>query len=105
MALPRGWDIGLQTGAEFVRDAADQDYDSQFVNSIALGHAIVGNLSGYVEFFSVVPSTGDSDWEGILGTGVTYALSDDLQLDGGMNFGLTRAAPDYNPFFGVTWRF
>jgi outer membrane putative beta-barrel porin/alpha-amylase len=40
-----------------------------------------------------------------LGTGLTYWLSDNLQLNAGVNIGLTRAADDYNPFVGLAWRF
>ena len=41
----------------------------------------------------------------ILGTGVTYAVNDNFQLDGGINFGVTSASDRYNPFVGLTRRF
>jgi hypothetical protein len=40
-----------------------------------------------------------------LGTGWTYALTDDVQLDGGVNFGLTEASDRYHPFVGLSMRF
>jgi hypothetical protein len=36
---------------------------------------------------------------------VTYAVTDDIQLDAGVNIGVTRSAEDINPFLGVSWRF
>jgi hypothetical protein len=36
--------------------------------------------------------------------GFTYALGENLQLDGGCNFGVTEAAPDFNPFVGFSFR-
>ncbi|HEY2952117.1 MAG TPA: transporter, partial [Verrucomicrobiae bacterium] len=62
-------------------------------------------LAGYVEFFSLVSSETGSDWIGTVDLGFTYALSDNIQLDGGVNIGVTRSADDINPFLGVSWRF
>ena len=63
------------------------------------------NLAGYVEFFSLVSAETGSDWVGTVDIGITYALSDNIQLDGGVNLGVTRSADDINPFFGISWRF
>jgi hypothetical protein len=70
-----------------------------------VGHDLIGKLGGYVEFFSVVSSESGNPWVGVLGLGLAYAVTDDLQLDGGVNLGLTRSAEDINPFLGVSWRF
>jgi hypothetical protein len=32
-------------------------------------------------------------------------LTQDIQLDGGVNIGATRTAPDVNPFVGLSFRF
>jgi hypothetical protein len=37
--------------------------------------------------------------------GLAYAVTDDRQLDGGVNPGLTRSAEEINPFLGVPGRF
>jgi hypothetical protein len=37
--------------------------------------------------------------------GLTYGLTDDIQLDAGINIGVTRSAEDFNPFVGLSWRF
>lgn len=103
--LPAGWSLGLMTEFDFVRNNADTGYRTDFVNSLVLGHDIVGKLGGYVEFLSVVSSESGNPWVGLLGLGLTYAITDDLQLDGGVNLGLTRSAEDINPFLGVSWRF
>jgi len=41
----------------------------------------------------------------MLGTGLTYAVSDNVQLDAGINFGVTSAADRFNPFVGISTRF
>lgn len=103
--LPAGWSLGVMTEFDFVRNNADTGYRTDFVNSLVLGHDIVGKLGGYVEFLSVVSSESGNPWVGVLGLGLAYAITDDLQLDGGVNLGLTRSAEDINPFLGVSWRF
>jgi len=103
--LPRGWTTTLMTEFDFVRNAANDGYDTEFVNSITFAHDIVGNLGGYVEFFSVVSTARDSKWQGQVDAGFTYAINDNTVLDFGCNFGVTKSAPDFNPFIGLSWRF
>ena len=67
--------------------------------------SIVGKLGGYVEFFSLVSAERGADWIGTVDAGLTYALTDDIQLDAGVNVGVTRAADDINLFFGISMRF
>ncbi len=103
--LPRGWSMGLMTELDFVRNAGDDGYDTDFVNSITFSHDIAGNLGGYVEFFSVTSTARNSRWLGQADVGVTYALNENTRLDCGCNFGVTKSAPDFNPFIGLSWRF
>ena len=103
--LPRGWGMGLMTEFDFVRNSANDGHDTEFVNSITFSHDIAGKLGGYVEFFSVVGTARDSNWQGQLDVGFTYAVNDNTVLDFGCNFGVTKSAPDFNPFVGFSWRF
>lgn len=103
--LPYGWGMGLMTEFDIIRDEVGRGHHVEFVNSITFAHDICGNLSGYVEFWSAVSTESGSDWTGSVDLGLTYALTDDIQLDGGANFGVTRSADDINPFLGISWRF
>ncbi|WP_223300931.1 transporter [Oscillatoria nigro-viridis] len=38
-------------------------------------------------------------------TGLKYLLTENIQLDAGVNIGLTQAADDIQPFMGVSVRF
>ena len=105
VSLPAGWGMGLMTQFDLVRDGDDSGYHSEFVNTVTLSHDIVGKLGGYVEFFSSVSTERGSGWVGTVDLGLTYALTDDIQLDAGINIGVTRAADDWNPFVGLSWRF
>lgn len=68
-----------------------------------MNHALVGDLSGFVEIAAAGPA--DAPWEVTFDTGLTYGIGEDVQLDVGAFVGLNRAAPDLVLFVGITWRF
>ncbi len=104
IALPADWGMGLMTEFDFNRNA-EKDYYTDFINTLTLGHQIIGGLDGYVEFFSSFNNEPSSEWVGTVDLGLTYAVSQDIQFDGGLNIGVTRSADDFNPFVGLTTRY
>ena len=105
LALPRGWDLGATFAVAGLRDEIGSDYHAGFAQSVTLGHNLVGELAGYVEFFAEVSAERDVPWIGTVDLGLTYGLTSDLQLDAGVNLGVTDAALGVNPFVGLTWRY
>jgi hypothetical protein len=103
--LPDDFDLGLETAVSCLRDDSDSNYHADFINSITLDHAIIGKLSGYLEFFSDISTLHHAGWIGTVDTGLEFLVTENVQLDCGCNFGITRAADDFNPFAGVTVRF
>jgi hypothetical protein len=103
--LPGGFGMGLQTEADAIRNDGRSGHHLEWVNSVTVGHDLVGALAGYVEFFTVTSFERGAPWEGYFDLGLTYGLTDTIQLDLGCNFGVTDAAPDYNPFVGISLRF
>lgn len=103
--LPRDFDLGAMTEIDFVQNEENSDYHEEFINSITVSHSIVGEISGYVEFFSAVSTQRNTEWVGTFDFGVTCKLTPSIQLDAGLNVGLTRAADDLNPFVGFSVRF
>ena len=104
VALPGDWNMGVMTEFDFNRNS-EKDFYTDFINSITFGHQIVGDLNGYVEFFSSFNQEEDSEWVGTVDAGLTYAVSQNIQLDGGVNIGVTRSADDFNPFLGCSVRY
>jgi hypothetical protein len=103
--LPHGFGLGLMTQVDFVRDVDDSDLHTEFVNTITVGRDLVGNLGGYIEFYTAVSTEDDADWVGTIDVGLTYGWTENLQLDAGINIGVTRSADDFNPFVGISYRF
>jgi len=97
------WDVGMQTEADFNRNADDSSYKIAFVNTISFGHELSDLWSTYFELYT---STGiDKGFVATFDTGLKYLLTKNIQLDAGVNIGLTEAADAIQPFLGVSVRF
>lgn len=105
ITLPRGWSMGLMAEVDVLKDGDGRRHHVEFLNSITASHAIVGDLSGFGEFVSIATAEPGGRWVGLVNLGLTYAVSDDVQLDAGVNLGVSRAADDISPFVGLSWRF
>lgn len=105
VTLPGGWDLGAMTEADWRCDDSGTGSHAVFVNSITAGHALAGNLAGYVEFYSEIGTEPGTGWIGLADFGFTYGVGKNTQFDAGVNIGVTPAAPDWNPFIGVSRRF
>lgn len=103
--LAEGWSMGLMTELDLVRNAANTGYDREWVNSITVGRDLSEKVGCYLEFFTVTGSARGFKWQGQVDIGFTYALKANVQLDAGCNFGVTKSAPDYQPFVGVAYRY
>ncbi|HUA69367.1 MAG TPA: transporter [Candidatus Saccharimonadales bacterium] len=103
--LPYDFDLSLETAASLMKNADNGGYHEEFIASASLDHQIIGKLSGFVEFFSNFTTESHAGWVGTVDTGLEYLVTKNIQLDCDCYFGVTPAAPDYNPFCGITVRF
>jgi Putative MetA-pathway of phenol degradation len=101
MELPGGWNLGLMTEVDWVSDDAGA-HDTEWLNTVTLSRTLIGKLGAYVEFVAVAGDAPGFAWRGQVDAGFTYALTDNFA---GCNFGVTRSAPDYEPFAGFSIRF
>ena len=105
LALPHKFGLGLNGGVVWVKDDDAAGYQAEYLASASLAYEWTDKLGTYYEVaanFSTDDPRGDVV---VLGTGVTYAVTENLQLDAGVNFGVTSAADRFNPFVGVSTRF
>ena len=102
--LPWDWGLGGIVQLDAIEDEDGRGYHPEFIETLALGHDIVGALAGYVEFFSLSSTEDDAHWQATVDFGLTYAVTEDIQMDGGVNVGVTRATEDVNPFLGLSFR-
>ena len=95
-----GWDGGAMTSVEFVHNGTERR--AVWVNTITFAHDIMENLGGYLELTS---AAGDGAHVATFDCGLTRKLNANLQIDCGVNFGLSRSAPDLKVFAGLSRRF
>ncbi len=100
LELAGGWELGAMTSLALAHNGAS--YRGVWINSVTLGHEIVKDLGGYLE---LVSQTGDGPHVCMIDIGLTRRFGRHLQLDAGVNLGISRAAPDVRFFAGCTRRF
>lgn len=104
LELPKRWEIAGQTQLDWAYNIDSSGYHVEYLNTLELAYSISGRFGSYVEFYAQVSQETGVPWVGTVDTGLTFAATDSLLLDTGINFGVTRAANDVNPFAGFTWR-
>ncbi len=96
--------FGFGMNAGFVSVRAEQgNRHTKYLASAALSYEWTGVLGSYYEI--AAEFGGDDGNAVLLGTGLTYMLDDNTQLDAGINIGVTRASDRGNPFIGISRRF
>jgi hypothetical protein len=105
VSLPYDFDLSMETSVGVFKDEDDNNYHEETILSASIDHKIVGNLSAFLEFANNFSTEQHSGWVGTVDTGLEYLVTKNIQLDLDCYFGVTHAAPDFNPFMGITWRF
>ncbi len=105
LSLPNDFSMGLMTQINRSKNESDEDFHTEFISSLTLGHDLFGDLGGYLEFYSESSNETDTKWIATADVGLTYGLTPDFQIDVGANFGVTDAADDFNQFVGCSARF
>jgi len=107
LTLPDDFGLTLMTEVDALKNANDSGMHPNFVNLINLNHPVPGikNLSAAIEFFSSVGTDVNTPAIYTFDTALIYLLTPNVQLDGGVDFGLNRAAPKLQIFMGLSQRF
>jgi hypothetical protein len=105
VSLPYDFDLSMETSAGVFKNSDDDNFHEETILSASVGHHLFAKFSGFWEVagnFSTEPHSGSVV---TLDTGLEYEVSKNIIIDLNCYFGVTAAAPDYNPFMGITWRF
>jgi hypothetical protein len=103
LSLPAEFKLTVMAEVDFVRDGTG-GRDTLLVHTASLDRDLTDKLGAYVEYVGIVDLDGDQKYEAYADVGFTYSLTDDLQLDAGVNVGLTAPAEDLRVFVGMTVR-
>lgn len=103
--LDGNFSFGMNAGLHSVKNLDAVGRHVETTASATLGYAWTEKFSTYGE---VAARTGLRDGMGdvgLVGGGMAYRVTKDVQLDCGVNFGVTPASAKYNPFIGISARF
>lgn len=99
--LGGGWGGGAMTAVEIAFTDAGR-HEALWINTFTVGHDLSENIGGFLELTS---AAGDGAHVMTFNAGLTRRLSENAQLDCGINVGITRTAPDLLFFAGLSRRF
>lgn len=105
LELPSDFSLGGMFQYNRSKNTADDNFHSDFITTLAVGHPIVATLAGYAEFFGKASDEAGAGYAATFDMGLTYIFSEHWQLDAGVNIGITDAADDLNPFLGLSAKF
>lgn len=103
--LGHGMGLGMMTEVDVLRSEIDGDYQPTFINSVTMGFDLTDKLGLYTEVYAERSAETGAHTIVTLDAGITYAVTDNLQLDTGVNVGVTDAADDINVFAGISRRY
>ena len=104
-ALPWDFYLGLSGSIAKARSTDEDRHHTEYTASAALFRSLFGDLEGYVECFNLVSTESGIGRATTFNTGLIYWLTDDLQLNAGVDIGLTTWADDWYAFIGTSWRY
>lgn len=106
MQLTKQASLGLNFGSSWTRSSKDDRYHLEHLATASFAYDWTEKFGTYYEIgakFNVPDPRGREVV--MIGTGITYAVTNNLQLDAGINFGVTPASDRINPFIGFASRF
>ena len=102
VALPGETSLGAMVIVNSIPVGEDA-YDIEGAGSLTVGHAIIGDLAGYLETFaSGRPLSGEGEL--LASAGLTYLLGDSIQFDAGFRLPVVTGDPRVETFLGVSAR-
>jgi hypothetical protein len=106
--LPAGFSTILQIEPGSSRNAADTKDVFALVSGTTLYHDLFrkqDRVQLYLEYFDTLVTGGDGTLAQQVDVGVRWRPIENWQLDWGCNFGVSKDAPDYQSFAGLSTRF
>lgn len=103
--LTEKFDLGLNGGVAWVRNDDGAGYHAEYITTASLSYEWTEQLSTYYEVGARFGTRNPLGETAFVATGVAYKLDKNLQLDAGINIGVTRASDRLNPFVGISKRF
>ena len=104
--LNEKWALAGQTQIGRAMDGSTSRPYSEFSQAVGLARTFNDKLGGYFEWFCMIPDGADSARnEHYMDGGFAYQVTNNLQLDARVGFGLSDGADDYFAGLGIIYRY
>jgi hypothetical protein len=106
-ALPDDWTGLVMTEVDILENAAANGTHANYENLINFSHPLSKSVTGYVEFSSDVNTDPgiSAQTQYTVDFATSWLVTDNFQLDCGINVGANKAAPDLQTYIGISQRF
>jgi hypothetical protein len=106
LAVPLSIDFNERVGGAVMIEGSVADHERAVLTSATCGAALKGPLGAFGEIVGerAFIDSGADEWRSTLNLGATLGVGSNLQLDGGVRFGLTDAVEDFTGFLGFAAR-
>jgi hypothetical protein len=106
IAMPQDWSITMQPEIDFVENATLDGTHINYQNAVSVSHPLVTkDLIAAVDLWSLTNGDEGNSNQYTADFSLAFTVGDNLQLDGGINVGLNKSAPDLQSYCGISQRF
>jgi Putative MetA-pathway of phenol degradation len=106
MALPNKFSVTFEPAIGLIRNLNKQGYQGDYQFLINLNRPIINEtVTAALEIALDFPGDHDIGPRHTLDPSLQWLVTPNLQLDVGIFIGLTKAAPDWNPYVGLSYRY
>lgn len=98
-------ELGVNAGLQAVKNDLAPGYHLEWFGSVAVSYEWTERFGSYIEVATRLRTQDPRGDIALVGGGLTYKVNTNLQLDAGVNIGVTPAADRINPFVGLSARF
>ena len=102
--LPGDFKVRAMAELDFLRNDADDGYDTFWYASMAMTRSLTKALGLYGEA-TLGKSSGGASFEGLMGVGATLHVSENIWWDYAMYKGISRGAADWSHVLRLNWGF
>ena len=106
MDLPNKFSVTFEPAIGLIRNLNKQGYQGDYQFLINLNRLIIGEtVTAALEIAFDFPGDHNIGPRHTLDPSLQWLVTQNLQLDVGIYIWLTKAAPDWNPYVGISYRY
>lgn len=105
-ALPDKFSVTINPGVSLLRNQSNRGYQGDYQMIINLNRPIIGDVvTASIELALDFPADHNIGPRHTIDSSLQWLITPNTQLDVGVYIGITKAAPDWNPYVGMSFRF